>query len=153
MFEINNENSQTISMYQWGITESGSYKPILQTYGIVSCVGVTFYNNEAKQAVLAHFAVDFDSDYSNAERMINMIIEVLKMNDLLKLTSEMVNTINNVTNSTTIQNSTWKSSAQYQEDKIEQTQHQFLKALILQIKILIVNNGIKVFKHLSFNYN
>lgn len=67
-------------MYEWGIAESNSKISILQTHGIITCVGVSFYNNQTKQAVLSHFAVT--SDYSDAKKMINMIIKVLIFDNL-----------------------------------------------------------------------
>lgn len=51
------------------------------------------------------------------------------MNDLLKITSEMVSNINNTSNFTNVQNPTvFKSPSQEQEDKLNEIHQQFLKS-------------------------
>lgn len=80
MFEINSENSKSVGMYEWRIAKSNSKISILQTHDINTCVGLSFYNNQTKQAALSHFAVT--RDYSDAKKMINMIIKVLIFDNL-----------------------------------------------------------------------
>lgn len=50
------------------------------------------------------------------------------MNDLFKFISELTNIAKNKTNITNVPTVIWKNPVQQQEDKIEQTHQQFLKA-------------------------